>query len=214
MKKVNQSSKEWQNDVSWCSRNKLNKIKIRTSKQHQSKTNNFSLFATVIGLAVSLNHGCHSVQHHLYVCIKINAWTVDIYICVCLKNWSYFARDNIVCPNKLSFNTCKAKVPHRTRSLLDWHSSHSLGHSLLLFLLSLPLSLSLLLFLDGQFWEVCNEMKIVERKRECVSRHHHSSMYVCMNKSNDKRRHVGKVRKRVMIIISLTWSHSWSTKVP
>lgn len=37
-------------------------------------------------------------------------------------------------------------------------------------------------------------------------------IYIYMNKSNDKRRHVVKVRKRLMIIISLTRCHSWTIK--
>lgn len=68
----------------------------------------------------------------------------------------------------------------------------------------------------------CNEIKIVERdrerSRECVSPSHPKSVRACMNKSNDeqrRRRHVVKVGKRTMIIISsLTRSHSWTMKVP
>jgi hypothetical protein len=107
---------------------------------------------------VTLIHGCHCSTSPL--CMhkdkRLNR-IYGMYACV-FENWSYIARDDIVCPNKLSIDTCKAKVPHRTRSLPDWHSLHSLGHSF--FLSSLPLSMV--------NFEKCNEMKIVERKKENV----------------------------------------------
>lgn len=134
--------------------------------------------------------------------------------CMCLKidHISHETTSSVQI-NYLSIHV-KRKSLYSTHFLLDWHSFHSFGHTLFSSL-SLPLLLSFSFFSSMVNFEMCNEMKIVERKKsENVSVAIISAVY--MNKSNDKRlrQHVVKVRRRVMIIISLTRSHSWSMKVP
>ena len=141
-----------------------------------------------------------------------------VYIRMLFENWSYFARDDIVCPNKLYLSIHANESPtsymhtsiHRD-FLLDWHS---LFFRSFIFFSPSSLSLSFSLSFDGQFWEVCNEMKIVEKRREesvtvpiITAVRVHADM-------NEVKRHVVKVRRRTSMIILLTECHSWEMKRP
>lgn len=114
----------------------------------------------------------HMTEHHLYVCVKISVYPIYTYtytyIWMLFENWSYFARDDIVCLNKLSF-FFSIHASESPKSyiyiffLLDWHSL--VVRSIISFSSLLSLRWSI-------FWE----------ERECNSPNHHSSMCVYMNK--------------------------------
>jgi len=140
-------------------------------------------------------------EHHLYVCVKISVYPV----CILFENWSYFARDDIVCPNKLYLSIHASESPTSyTYTFYLIGILYSFGHS---FFSLLSFSLSMVNF------EKCNEMKIVERrKNERVTVPIITAVYM-----NKVKRHVVKVRRRrmmMMMSILLTRSHSWDMKRP
>ena len=91
-------------------------------------------------------------EHHLCVCVKISVYPV----CMLFENWSYFARDDIVCPNKL---------------YLSIHASESPTSSWLAFFARSVIHFSLFLFLFLFRWS------ILKKSKECNSPNHHSSIH-------------------------------------